>query len=159
MVGGRARPESKGEKPEKPQKRARQTQSTRSRSQSTGTSSSATRAKGKLPKFVDAEAQEVHGQDAPDFDSPQEDSLDLNQSLSDEEEDDTVQDTQGETKLQKARRIEEAIACFFEERSFFYDQADEDYKNRERRKMELREFAKTIGWHREYYLVRSKPLS
>jgi len=45
---------------------------------------------------------------------------------------------------------EEKIAAFFEERPYYYDKADNDYKNKFKKNSQLAEFAATIGWNREY---------
>jgi len=45
--------------------------------------------------------------------------------------------------------IDEKIAAFFEDRSFFYDIENEHYKNRSRRDAELGEFAASIGMDRK----------
>jgi len=45
--------------------------------------------------------------------------------------------------------IDEKIAAFFDDRSFFYDIENEHYKNRSRRDAELGEFAASIGMDRK----------
>ncbi|KAJ8255321.1 hypothetical protein GJAV_G00203540 [Gymnothorax javanicus] len=54
-------------------------------------------------------------------------------------------DSERVRRQQEKIAMEEKIASFFEERPFFYDEAHEDYKNKDRRNAELAEFATVIG--------------
>lgn len=65
-----------------------------------------------------------------------------------------VSETPGDEDDTRRMEVEEKLADFFEERPFYYDQANPDYKNKRKRNTELAELARVIDQgHTGEYLM------